>query len=65
MSLTEMQLKVLRCICEGDTSSDISEKVFLSKRRIDGIRLEIYKATGTKSVAQLVRWAVRNEIIKP
>lgn len=57
------ELDVLNFVAKGYTNEDISEKLFSSKRTIEGNRKKLLEKTGTKNTAQLVGFAIRNNII--
>jgi DNA-binding NarL/FixJ family response regulator len=61
--LLETELNILKLICEELTSEEIAKRVFLSKKRVDAIRLELMKKIGVSNVAGLVLYAVRNNIV--
>ncbi|MFC0184317.1 DNA-binding response regulator, NarL/FixJ family, contains REC and HTH domains [Pseudarcicella hirudinis] len=62
VDLSERELEVLKYICEGMSTPQIAEKIFLSPRTVEGHRNRIMEKTGTKNVAGMVAWAVRNGI---
>lgn len=62
IELSEREIEVLQHICEGTTAPQIAEKINLSHRTIEGHRNRIMEKTGTKNIAGLVAWAVRNGI---
>jgi two-component system response regulator DegU len=63
IELTEREVEVLQLICEGITAGQIGDKINLSSRTIEGHRNRIMEKTGTKNIAGLVAWAVRNGIV--
>ncbi len=60
-SLREME--VLHLIAEGFTNSEMAEKLFLSKRTIEGHRQALIDKTGAKNTAALIRFALVNGFI--
>ena len=63
VNLTDRELEVLEHICEGTTAPQIAEMVNLSVRTVEGHRNRIMEKTGTKNIAGLVAWAVRNGVV--
>lgn len=61
--LSEREMEVLRLICEGLSTAEISERIFLSPRTVEGHRLRILEKTGTKNTAGMVAYAFRNGLI--
>ena len=58
------ELEVLNLIAEGRTNNEMAEKLFLSKRTIEGHRQELLKKTSTNNSASLIRKAVLNRLIR-
>ena len=61
--LSEREKEVLKLICEGMSTAEISEKIFLSPRTIEGHRLRILEKTGTKNTAGMVAYAFKNDLV--
>lgn len=60
---TERELEVLTLIAEGLTNLEISSRLFLSKRTVEGHRQNLLQKTGSKNTATLVRYAIKNKMI--
>jgi DNA-binding NarL/FixJ family response regulator len=58
------EIEVLHLIAEGLTNSEMSDKLFISKRTIEGHRQSLIDKTGSKNTAALIRFAVLNGLIK-
>ena len=58
--LTDRELEVLRLICGELTTQQISEKIFLSPRTVEGLRQKLLEKTGAKNIVGLVMYAFRN-----
>ena len=61
--LSEREKEVLQLICEGLSTNEISEKIFLSPRTVEGHRLRILEKTGTKNTAGMVAYAFKNGLV--
>lgn len=61
--LSEREKEVLKLICEGLSTAEISEKIFLSPRTVEGHRLRILEKTGTKNTAGMVAYAFKNSLV--
>ncbi|HKC68405.1 MAG TPA: helix-turn-helix transcriptional regulator, partial [Bacteroidia bacterium] len=59
----EQEKIILRYICEGLSSKQIGEKMFLSYRTVQNKRLKLHAKTKTKSVAKLIEFISKNKII--
>ncbi|MEJ7558157.1 MAG: response regulator transcription factor [Pedobacter sp.] len=58
------ELEVLNLIAGGMTNNEMAQKLFLSKRTIEGHRQELLKKTSTTNTASLIRKAVLSNIIQ-
>ncbi len=63
-NLSEREIEILHCICEGLSNQEIADKLYISKRTVDKHRSNILEKTGTKNTASLVMYAIKHEIIK-
>lgn len=61
--LSEREKEVLMLICEGLSTNEISEKIFLSPRTVEGHRLRILEKTETKNTAGMVAYAFKNSLV--
>lgn len=61
--LSEREKEVLSLLCDGLSTNEISEKIFLSPRTVEGHRLRILEKTGTKNTAGMVAYAFRNNLV--
>jgi DNA-binding NarL/FixJ family response regulator len=61
---TKRELDVLRLICEGRTTAEIAEDLFLSNRTVDGHRQRLLEKTGSPNVASLGVYAVRHGLLE-
>ena len=64
VNVSSRQSDVLSLIAQGLTSTEISNKLFLSKRTIEGYRKDLFEKTGAKNTAALIHYAVANRLIK-
>ena len=62
--LSQRELDVLRLIALGHTNSEIGETLFLSVRTIETHRAHIQQKLGLSSRAELVRFALKNDLIE-
>lgn len=60
---TEREIEVLQLIGEGLTNHQISEKLFLSKRTVEGHRLSLLQKTNSNNTATLIKYAVLNKLV--
>jgi DNA-binding CsgD family transcriptional regulator len=58
----ERELTILKLICRELTSAEIGHKVGISKKRVEGIRLDLMKKTKSRNVVGLVKYAIKRKI---
>ena len=58
------EIEILDLIAEGLTNNEMSAKLFISKRTIEGHRQSLIEKTGAKNTAALIRYAVLSGIIQ-
>ncbi|MCF8256028.1 MAG: response regulator transcription factor [Flavobacteriales bacterium] len=61
--LTEREAEILRHICEGLSSKQIGEMIFISPRTVDTHRTNLMNKLDIHNVAGLIRFAFQNGII--
>lgn len=62
--LSEREIDVLKLICQQQTAQEIGDKLFITKRTVEGHKNNLFVKTGAKNVAGLVIYAIQNGIIK-
>jgi len=62
--LTKREIEVLQYICKGYTNKEIAETIFISPRTAGGHRSNLLSKTGCKNTADLVGFAIKNNLIK-
>lgn len=60
IDLTMREIEVLHLLAEGYTNQEMADKLFLSKRTVEGHRQMLIDKTGSKNTAALIRFAVSN-----
>lgn len=63
IDLSDRELEVLTLIGEGYTNMEIADKLFLSKRTVEGHRQSLIDKTKVKNSAELIKFAVKNGLI--
>ena len=63
MELKDYQLNILSLIAEGYSSEEISRKIHLSKRTVEGIRLKLIRAFDVKNTPSLIYHALKKGVI--
>jgi DNA-binding NarL/FixJ family response regulator len=63
LHLNSRELEILKLIGEGLTNSEMGEKLFISRRTVEGHRQNLMDKTGCKNTATLIKFAVLNQLI--
>lgn len=64
INLTSREIEILQLLCNGFTAQQIADKLFLSKKTIEGHRTNLFNKTKTKTSVALVIYAIKNELVK-
>lgn len=59
--LTVREIEIIVMICQGMTSQEISDQLFISTKTVETHRSNIFLKTGVKNVAGLIIWAIKNQ----
>ncbi len=63
--LTEREKQVVRLVADGLSSREIAEQLCLSVKTVDTHRANILEKIGAHSSAELIKYAIREGIIRP
>ncbi|MDP4216459.1 MAG: response regulator transcription factor [Bacteroidota bacterium] len=61
---TDRETEIIRLICQQNTAQEIGEKLFLSKRTVEGYRTRILEKMNVRNTAGVVVFALRNSLIQ-
>jgi DNA-binding NarL/FixJ family response regulator len=61
----EREKEIIRHICDGLTNKEIGEKIFLSVRTVEGLRLKIIEKMNVKNTAGIIVYAIRENLYIP
>jgi DNA-binding NarL/FixJ family response regulator len=62
VEFSEREIEIITYICEGLTNKEIGEKIFLSVRTVEGIRLKITEKMNVKNTAGIIIYAIKNNL---
>jgi DNA-binding NarL/FixJ family response regulator len=62
-ALTEREVEVLKLICMQNTGSQIADKLFVTRRTVDGHKSNLLQKTGAKNTAGLVIYAIQKQLV--
>jgi DNA-binding NarL/FixJ family response regulator len=63
IKLTPRETEILKLICQGLSNTEISEKISLSLRTVEGHKSNLISKTGVKNSVSLVMFALKNHLI--
>ncbi len=63
--LSRREMDVVKLICKGLSTHEVAETLHISQRTVDSHRSVILLKTGCRNIAELVLFAVRNQIVLP
>lgn len=61
--LSEREIEIVKLLCEGLTSLEIANKLFIADETVKTHRKNILKKTGVHNTSQLMQFALNNRII--
>lgn len=64
LEFSSREIQVLELIAEGLTNQEISDRLFISKRTVEGHRQSLTDKTGCRNTASLIRYAMMNDILQ-
>jgi DNA-binding NarL/FixJ family response regulator len=64
IKFTQREIDVLKLLCQGLSSNDIAEKLFLSAKTIENYRVKLLQKTNSKNSVGLVVFALKQDIIQ-
>ncbi len=64
IKLTRRELEVLGLVAQGLSNQEIADKLFISKRTVDGHKANLIQKTGSKNIVDLLIYSVRKGIIE-
>ncbi|HEX2845610.1 MAG TPA: response regulator transcription factor [Chitinophagaceae bacterium] len=65
LEFTEREKEIITHICEGITNKEIAEKIFLSVRTVEGLRMKIMEKMNVKNTAGIIIYAIKNGHYSP
>ncbi len=63
IELTEREKQILDLICKGYSNQEMAKKLFISPKTVEGHRTRLLEKTGAKNSANLVMFALKNNLI--
>jgi DNA-binding NarL/FixJ family response regulator len=63
LKLTRRETEILTLICQGLSNAEISDKLSLSLRTIEGHKSNLFSKTGVKNSVSLVMFSLKNKLV--
>lgn len=64
LQINNREMEVLALTADGFTNQEIAERLFTSKRTVEGYRQSLIEKTGVRNTAALMKYAYQNGILK-
>lgn len=64
VTFTDREQEIIQLICQQLTAQQIGDKIFLSKRTVEGYRTRILDKMNVRNTAGVVMYALKNNLIK-
>lgn len=62
--ISKRELEILQLIAKGFTNQEISDKLFISLRTVEGHKTNLIQKTGSKNIVNLLIYAMKNNLIE-
>lgn len=64
LQITKREMEVLQLVAEGLLNQEIADKLFISKRTVDGHKNNLVVKTGSKNMVDLLVYSIKNGLVK-
>lgn len=64
VNITRREIEVLDFVAKGYSNQEIADKLFISKRTVDGHKANLIQKTGSKNIVDLLVYAIKNDLVK-
>ena len=61
---TKREYEIISLLCTGLSSTEIADKLFISKKTVEGHKSNLFSKTGSKNTVSLVMYAIKNKLIE-
>ena len=63
--LTSREREIIQLLGEGNSNKEIARRLTLSIKTVETHRAAVMRKLELKSLADIIRWAIRNNVIQP
>jgi DNA-binding NarL/FixJ family response regulator len=64
VSFNEREIEIIKLICQQNSSKEISDKLYLSSRTVEGYRTKILEKMSAKNTVGVVVYALKHNLIE-
>lgn len=64
IEINDREIEMLQMLADGYTNQEMADKLFVSKRTIEGYRQQLIEKTKSKNTASLIKFCLANGLIK-
>ena len=64
VSFNEREIEIIKLICQQNSSKEISDKLYLSSRTVEGYRTKILEKMNAKNTVGVVVYALKHNLIE-
>jgi len=64
LEISDREFEVLQLICKACQNKDISEKLFISTKTVEGHKAKLMEKTNTSNTVSLVLFAIKNHLVE-
>lgn len=64
MQITKREMEVLQLVAEGFLNQEIADRLFISKRTVDGHKNNLIVKTGSKNMVDLLVYSIKKGLVK-
>ena len=65
MSLTSRELEVIHLLADGKSNKEVAVALGISTKTAEAHRINIMRKLNLHSIAEVVRYAIRNQLLAP
>jgi DNA-binding NarL/FixJ family response regulator len=63
--VTSREREIIQLLAEGNSNKDIARRLTLSVKTVETHRAAVMRKLELKSLADIIRWAIRNNVVQP
>ena len=64
VKITKREYEVLELVCQGFSNNEISEKLFISPKTVEGHKTKLMSKTDSHNTAGLIIYAIKNKLVE-